>query len=113
MSRAMTVAVQLLDDASSGTPQVYWMAYGIRPDAPWLFPGSAPHNGLNSFGAVGYTAPCPPPHDGVHWYAWQVIALDAVPNLKDGFSKSKFDSAISGHVLAQGTLRTQYQIASP
>jgi Phosphatidylethanolamine-binding protein len=112
ISSAKTVAVQLVDDISSGTPHVYWMAYGIRPDAPWFFPGSAPYNGLNTDGVVGYTAPCPPP-TGVHWYRWQVMALDAVPNLKAGFSKSAFDAAVSGHVLAQGNLRTQYQNASP
>jgi hypothetical protein len=107
VSAAKTMAVELTEDGNPGTAHVYWIAYGIAPDAPWFFPGSAPHVGLNSDGAADYANPCP--STAGEWFKWTVFALDAVPKLNDGFSVAAFEGAVSGHVLAQGSLRTHYQ----
>jgi hypothetical protein len=84
LSSAQTIGVELLDEIDPAKSCVYWIAYGIAPDAPWLFPGSAPHNGRNSDGAVGYSAPCPS-LTGQQCFGWRVMALDVVPNSRTAF----------------------------
>jgi hypothetical protein len=111
VAAAKTMAVELVEDSNPGPEHVYWIAYGIAPNAPWFFPGSAPHEGRNSDGAVGYEAPCP--STAGEWFKWKVFALDAMPALKDGFSVAAFEGALSGHVLAEGSLRTHYERAPP
>jgi Raf kinase inhibitor-like YbhB/YbcL family protein len=96
-------------DAPSGT-FVHWVGWGIDPGAGGLDEGeSAPNEGQNSFGNVGYDGPGPPPGHGPHRYFFRVYALDAEPELGQSASKEDLDAAIEGHVLAAGELMGTYE----
>jgi len=65
--------------------------------------------GKNSFLALGWLPPDPPPGHGPHRYALQIYALDAVPDLKEGAGRGAVMAALKGHVLAKGLLVGTYQ----
>jgi len=64
--------------------------------------------GKNDFGKIGYGGPCPPP-GSPHRYQFTVYALDGKLDLPTGASKEQVLEAMSGHILAQGTLTGIYQ----
>ncbi len=91
---------------------VHWMVINIPPEVhslPEGASGKAMPPGAkelkNSFGFVGYGGPQPPPGTGEHPYVFTIYALD-VAQLKLPLDASlrDFQEAISGHVLAKGTL---------
>jgi Raf kinase inhibitor-like YbhB/YbcL family protein len=55
----------------------HWVVYNIPANHPWLYGhGQNPFSeGTNSFGAVGYDGPCPPPTGQPHHYVFTVYAL--------------------------------------
>ncbi len=57
--------------------------------------------GRNDFGKVGYNGPCPPPGKP-HGYFFRIYALDKSLGLKPGAARKEVESAMQGHVLAQG-----------
>ncbi|MBX6390777.1 MAG: YbhB/YbcL family Raf kinase inhibitor-like protein [Frankia sp.] len=62
-------------DAPRGT-FVHWVVTGIPPSTTSLEPGRLPAGaveGRNSFGAIGYDGPQPPPGDA-HHYVFHLIA---------------------------------------
>jgi hypothetical protein len=69
-------------DSTSGL-SVHWLLYGIPTMVRELDEGTAREDtvpgigsqGLNDFGAVGYSGPCPPPGPA-HRYAFTLYALD-------------------------------------
>lgn len=72
--------------------------------------------GRNDYGTggtdqgLGYDGPCPPWNDErLHHYHFRVYALD-VPSLglKPGFSGKELESAMQGHILAQGEVVGTY-----
>ena len=67
--------------------------------------------GKNSFMKTGWLPPDPPTGHGPHRYAFQLYALDTMPNLEDGAGKSAVVSALAGHVLAKGMLIGTYERA--
>ena len=94
-------------DAPSGlfTHLVVW---NISPQATTIAEGSTPKGvqGTNDFGKSGYGGPCPP--SGTHRYYFKVFALDRELDLPVGAKRSQLDSAIKGHVIAQGELMGRY-----
>ena len=60
-------------------------------------------SGLNDFKRPGYGGPCPP-HMEIHHYSFRVFALNAPLGGGPELSRDALDSAMSGHVLAAGTL---------
>ncbi len=82
----LAVAVVDESDVSAGRPFIHWVISGLSPTAGGLGeneqpPGSA--QGINFFGDVGYTGPCPDP--GVtNTYSLTVYALSQQLEIADG-----------------------------
>jgi Raf kinase inhibitor-like YbhB/YbcL family protein len=86
-------------DAPRGT-FTHWVAWNIDPlDGGMMEGESAPAEGRNDFGMVGWSGPCPPPGHGPHRYFFRLHALDAElePGLHAG--RREFERALAGHVL--------------
>jgi len=56
--------------------------------------------------ANGYGGPDPP--NGVHQYEMRVYALDATPDVRDGFYMNDLCKAMRGHILAEAVLYGSY-----
>lgn len=95
-------------DAPGGT-FTHWLAWAIEPASGELAEGeSAPIEGQNDFGTVGYRGPCPPPGHGPHRYFWRLHAIDVELELEAGAGKPDLERAISGHVLGAAELIGRY-----
>jgi Raf kinase inhibitor-like YbhB/YbcL family protein len=107
---AETLALILDDpDAPRGT-FTHWVAWGIDPADGSLPEGrSAPAEGENGMGNLGYAGPCPPPGHGRHRYFFRLYALDAEPDLAAGASRERLEAALDGHVLATAELMGGYE----
>ncbi|MBW6517488.1 MAG: YbhB/YbcL family Raf kinase inhibitor-like protein [ANME-2 cluster archaeon] len=62
----------------------------------------------NNFGKIGYGGPCPPPGKP-HRYFFKIYALDTSLNLKSGVTRSQLESAMKGHILAQGEMIGKFE----
>ena len=113
----------ILDDPIVDMPQpfVHWVAYNIPATASGL-PAALPTdpvvaadglqgmiNGINGTRQSGYFGPRPPVDGKVHNYHFRIYALDKKLNLADGVNKEGLLEAMSGHILATGTLTGNYQ----
>jgi Raf kinase inhibitor-like YbhB/YbcL family protein len=95
-------------DAPVGT-WVHWVIYNIPANLlklPQNFPktehpGDGSRQGRNDFEKIGYGGPCPPPGKP-HRYFFKLYALDSKLNLPPGATKKDVESAMKGHILAQG-----------
>lgn len=105
-------ALALVDRAPVAKNWVHWLVVDIPPDATSLprgASGSAMPSGAreldNTFGFAGYGGPEPPRGTGNHPYEATIYALD-VPSLAlpEKASLPQFEKAISGHVLASGSV---------
>lgn len=107
-------------DAPSAEPWVHWVIYKIPATATELPESSSGGDaagrqpagaieGRNSFDALGYGGPAPPPGHGRHRYYFKLYALDAELDLKPGLDKDSLLTAIQGHVLGEGQLMGTYQ----
>jgi len=102
-------------DAPAGT-FVHWVIYNMPAHTRDLPKGMLPDKiladgsmqGMTDFGETGYGGPCPPPGKP-HRYFFKVYALDMKLNLPAGASKSQVESAMKGHILADGVLMGRYQ----
>ncbi len=88
----------------------HWVAFDIEPTE------SIPRNvgdlgtlGANSWGDAQYGGPCPPPGGGPHRYVTTVYALDIALGLDSGSTKDAVLAALTGAVLAQGTLMGTFE----
>lgn len=63
--------------------------------------------GVNSWGKLGYGAPCPP--SGTHRYYFKLYALDTKLNLSEGITSQKLKEHMKGHVLSETALMGRYQ----
>ena len=81
----------------------------LKEDMPktQYLPGGA-RQGLNDFKRLGYGGPCPPPGKP-HRYFFKLYALDTLLDLKPGATKQDVETAMKGHVLAEGQLMGTYQ----
>jgi len=107
-SGAKTIALILDDpDAVSGT-FVHWVAYNIDPGTMIKENSSPGTEGKNGKGNKGYTGPCTP-DTKVHHYHFKVYALDAKLDLGNSSTKADLETAMKGHILAQGELIGLYK----
>lgn len=75
-----------ITDVSSGRPFIHWAMAGIDPGVDRIGENEVPAGavqGLNFFGDVGYTGPCPDPGT-THTYILTVFALAQQLELADG-----------------------------
>ncbi len=91
-------------DAPAGT-WVHWVLYNVPPKLTGLEQGKngGGVEGKNDFGRSGYGGPCPP-RGSTHHYYIKLYALDKMLDLKAGATKAQLESAMRGHILAQGQL---------
>ncbi len=94
---------------------VHWVVYDI-PASELMFPKGRPKSemlnngakqGIQSFRAIGYGGPCPPP-GRAHRYLFRLYALDAMLDLDPGASKEQVEEAMKGHILASSELMGLY-----
>ncbi|RUL78344.1 YbhB/YbcL family Raf kinase inhibitor-like protein [Dyella choica] len=105
----------VVDDQDVPVEFFHWLAYGIPADTRELPEGAstpsqrlaAAAEGINNFGRMGYGGPCPPA-GATHHYVFHVYALDDVPALPSGASAQEVNTAIRGHVLAEGRFSGVY-----
>ncbi len=103
--KAKELAVVMDDPDAPGGTFTHWIAWGISPKAKGLGEGkSAPFSGRNDAGALGYFGACPPPPDGPHRYVFTLYALKQKLTLPRGATRSGFDAATRGKVLAKAAL---------
>lgn len=87
-----------------------WVIWNIPPDA--VIPAGIPKTrtvtspvravqGLNDFGQIGYSGPCPPPGT-THRYTFKAWGLDLMLDLEPGSTKHQLVAAMRGHVLQYG-----------
>lgn len=112
--KTKTYAVICDDPDAPSKIWVHWVVYNIPSDVLELkekFPTDSTCNnivnGINDFGTLGYSGPCPP--GGTHRYNFKIYALDCKLNLKSGSSKADLETAMKGHVLANGMLTGKYK----
>ena len=98
-SETKTLAI-IMDDPDAmkavGKVWVHWLTYHSVADS------NSKIEGKTDFGEIGYGGPAPP--DGRHTYIFKGYALDAVLDLKEGYSKQELEDAMKGHILAEAKL---------
>lgn len=102
-------------DAPAGT-WVHWIVYDLAASARELpehvppgetVPGGG-RQGINDFSESGYGGPCPPPGKP-HRYFFRLYALNSRLDLHSSVHRNEIDSAMKGHILAQGELMGTFQ----
>ena len=97
-------------DAPSGN-FVHWVLYNIPPGTTSLARGIARKlvlpdgsaHGLNDFGRMEYSGPCPP-KGKPHRYFFRLSALDTLLHLRAPVTRKTIGAAMAGHILANGDL---------
>ncbi|MFL6505999.1 MAG: YbhB/YbcL family Raf kinase inhibitor-like protein, partial [Candidatus Udaeobacter sp.] len=87
----------------------HWITWNIDPKTTEVAENSAPASaiqGMNDFGKRNYGGPCPP--SGTHRYFFKIFALDTKLELKSNARRAELDTAMHGHVPAQGELMARY-----
>jgi Raf kinase inhibitor-like YbhB/YbcL family protein len=107
-SEAKSLVLIADDPDAPGGLFTHWLVWNIPPQTNSIAEGSAPKgvHGTNDFGKPDYKGPCPPP--GAHRYSFKVFALDRELDLRGGAKRNQLDTAIKGHVVAQGELVGRY-----
>jgi Raf kinase inhibitor-like YbhB/YbcL family protein len=101
-------------DAPRGT-WVHWVLFDLPATERGLGEGvaaaetlpNAAKQGKNDFRKVGYGGPSPPPGKP-HRYFFKLYALDRKLDLHSGVTRAQVESAMKGHVLAEGQLMGKY-----
>ncbi len=109
--KAKALVLLVEDPNAPGGQWNHWVIYNISPqekslvenvsaDATHLF-------GRNSWGEVGYGAPCPP--GAQHHYVFKLYALDQMLHLPKQPTYNLVKNAMKGHILATATLSGAYK----
>ncbi len=96
----------------------HWIVFDIPPGTSALAEGASTEGampegsseGINDFGRPGYGGPCPP-SGRPHHYRFHVFALDARFGLPPGANRKQLESAMNGHILAEGEIVGVYRRA--
>ena len=97
----------------------HWIAFNIPPGERPLAEGASTQaalpqgasEGTNDFGRPGYGGPCPP-GNRPHRYVFRLYALDVRLALPEGANRKQLESAMRGHVLAEGEITGSYRRSS-
>lgn len=106
--KTRSIAVLVDDPDAPGGDFVHWVAFNLPGTIVSLGEGAdigalGGISGTNGFEHLGYGGPCPPRRE-MHRYAFRVRALDAPLDAGPGATRDAVEAAMSGHVLAEGTL---------
>ncbi len=112
--------VLIVDDPDAPDPAaprmtwVHWVLYNLPPETTGLPEGVSTSDlpapaadGVNDWKRAGYGGPCPPV--GRHRYVHKLYALDTVLTGLTKPTKAQVESAMQGHILAQGQMTGTYQ----
>jgi Raf kinase inhibitor-like YbhB/YbcL family protein len=103
-------------DAPGGKGFVHWIMWNLElvsvlpEDIPKTLSVTFPIGalqGINNFGRIGYSGPCPPGGQ-THRYDFKVYGLDTILPLAPGSGKDEFIKAMTGHVVQFGETSVQY-----
>ena len=116
-SAALSLVLIMDDPDAAGATWVHWLAYNIPAGARDVMEnqpvsGSLTGGGLqgvNSWRALGYGGPCPPPGT-THTYQMVLYALDSVLPLKESATKEELSTAMESHVVAKMLLTGTYSL---
>jgi Raf kinase inhibitor-like YbhB/YbcL family protein len=94
-------------DAQSGD-FTHWVLFNVPGDALNLAEAVdtgalGATNGSNDFKQTGYGGPCPPKYE-IHHYVFELYAVDTKIGVPAGASREAVETALSGHVLGEGSL---------
>ncbi|GGU87182.1 hypothetical protein GCM10010260_20650 [Streptomyces filipinensis] len=106
-----SLALLLRDPDAPRGPFTHWLVWDIDPRTRRLSAGERPRGateGRNDFRKTGYGGPCPPHGDRPHHYVLTVYALDQRLSLAPDASPADLMRAVSGRMLAAGTLTGRY-----
>lgn len=87
-----------------------WLAWNIPPveiippgfqKEPALQTPIQALQGINDYGRMGYSGPCPPP-GSTHRYTFKVWGLNGMLDLQPGARKADLVAAMRGHVIQYG-----------
>ena len=107
--------VLIVDDPDAPDPAApkmvweHWVMWNIPPTTSAVGAGMVPAGavqGTNSWSRTDYGGPCPP--IGTHRYFFKLYALDTTLALGTTSIKADIETAMQGHVLAQGQLLGLY-----
>lgn len=105
--KAKSLALIIEDPDAPAGLFIHWLIWNL-PVAGTIEEHSAPGTeGLNSSKKRGYSGPCPP--SGTHRYFFKVYALDTKLNVATLSEKEDVETAMQGHILAQGELMGLYR----
>jgi Raf kinase inhibitor-like YbhB/YbcL family protein len=91
--RARELALQVVD-VSTPSRFVHWLAWGISPRSHGLAAGARPpRQGVNDFGRVGWSGPCPPTGTN-HRYVFVLYALGKRLTLRSRATARDFRRAV-------------------
>lgn len=104
-----SIAIMVDDPDAPGGTFLHWLVTGISGSATSIRKAAdLPERAVavkNDKGLAGYSGPCPP--SGRHRYRFKVFALDRSPGSPQ--TRTDFERAIQGHVLAHGVLVGTYE----
>lgn len=112
-----SLAVIMVDSsAERGGNLTHWIIWNIEPVR--ILPESLPKEpvitfpvravqGINDFGEIGYSGPCPEPGPH-HRYTFKVYALDEEIPLSGGATKQELATCLSGRVIQFGDAEAIY-----
>ncbi|OFZ18754.1 MAG: hypothetical protein A2X94_06040 [Bdellovibrionales bacterium GWB1_55_8] len=113
-TRSFAVVAEDLDHRTG--PFTHWLIYRIPPQIRHLPAGipaqeSLPNGirqGLNGFGKLGYTGPCPPYQDRAHHYRVRIFALSEDPEIPARITREALLERLKPLTLAEGELFGEY-----
>lgn len=110
----------IVEDQDAPTPQpiVHAILWRIPPDERALAEGaigsdSLSSPGRNSYFGSGWLPPDPPTGHGPHHYAFQLFALDTLPDLDGKPRRGSLAEKMAGHVVGAGLLIGTYSRGEP
>ena len=114
---AGTQSFALIMGDPDAAPQasVHWVVYDVPASARQLSEAmprrdeliDGTQQGLNDFGKLGYSGPCPAPGKTARYF-FKLYALDTKLRLKSQSTKEDLERAMDGHILAQASLTGSY-----
>ncbi len=90
----------------------HWLVWNIPADVREIDAGELPPSaeiGLNGFGEVGYSGPCPP--SGRHRYRFVLLALGCTLEAATSDRRDQVEAEAEGQVLARAELTGLYTAA--
>ncbi len=110
-------ALLLEDPDAPRGPYIHWVIYNIPAGEHGLAENIAKRDplpngtrqGINSAGQLGYSGPCPPPGKA-HRYYFRLYALDTEINIPGEATRDKLESAMQGHILAEGEIMGTFSV---